>query len=92
MTDQVAQTSVRLRIHRLTLDGFDLDPRQARAVRRAVEAELGALLSAGALPARMRSGGSARRLPGLAPAVGAWTDAGDLGRQVARAVYGGMQR
>lgn len=92
MTGGTQQTTVRLRIQRLTLEGFALDPRQARAARRAAEAELGALLSADALPTRLRRGGSVRRLPRPAPAIGDWASAGDLGRQVARAVYEGMQR
>lgn len=84
--------SVRLRIGRLALHGFDLDARQRRTVRRAAEAELSTLLSADQLPGRLLSGGAAPRVPGAPLRIGAWTDPAHLGRQVAQAVYQGFER
>jgi hypothetical protein len=83
---------VHVRIERLALEGFDLDSGQERAVRMAVEAELGTLLAAGPLPGRLRAGGAVPTLPGRELQIGSWQDAGDLGRQVARSLYEGLQR
>ena len=86
------QRTVRLRIERLALEGFDFDSLQRGAVRRAVEAELATLLAGQTLPARLRAGGSSRQPPGPVLRIEAWSDPADLGRQVARAVYEGMGR
>lgn len=87
-----AGSSVQLQIQRLALEGFDLDARQEGAVRAALEVELGALLAAGPLPTRLGSGGSTPRLVGRDLEIGSWSDAGDLGRQVAKALHAGLRR
>ena len=88
----VPAPSVRLRIERLALNGFALDARQQRTVRRAAEAELGTLLAGDRLPARLLAGGAVPRIRGGELRIGAWTDPAHLGRQVAQAVYAGFQR
>jgi hypothetical protein len=84
--------SVRLRIQRLALSVFELDARHQRTVRRTAEAELGALLADGRLPARLLSGGAVPRIPGGALRIAAGSDPAHLGRQVAQAVYEGLRR
>jgi hypothetical protein len=80
-------TRVRVEIERLVLAGWPLDPREAAAVRAAVEAELGRLFAAdGAGP---RVGGATDRVA-AAPVVWAPGDAGALGARVAQSVYGSL--
>ena len=84
--------NIRIHIERLVLDGLPLAPGQAPFVQAAVEAELVRLLAAGgvapglsglgAVPA-LRAGGL-QLAPDAAPA--------GVGRQIARAVYGGIGR
>jgi hypothetical protein len=83
-------TTIDLSIDRLALDGVDLGPREARAARHAVEAELTRLLSAGDLPPRLARGGAVGRLSRRPLQIGAWESPGDLGVQVARALFTGM--
>ena len=82
--------NVEISIGRLTLDGFALSPREARAARAALEAELTRLLGAAELPGRLRAGGEAPRLSRRPLQIGAWRDARDLGTQVAHALYGAL--
>jgi hypothetical protein len=82
--------SVELSIGRLAFDGVDFSPREARAARHAVEAELTRLLGGGELPPRLARGGAVGRLSRRPLQVGAWADPGDLGVQVARALYTGL--
>lgn len=85
-------TVVHVRIERLSLEGFRLDAGGERAVRGAVRDELGRLLSAEALPARLRSGGAAPELGPERLSIPSWSDPADLGRQIARALYRGLGR
>jgi hypothetical protein len=83
------RATIALHIERLVLDGFALGPGQERLVRAALEAELGRLLAAGGLAAGLAGGGAVPALR-VAPLRAAGGDAAGLGRQVARAVYGGL--
>jgi DNA-binding GntR family transcriptional regulator len=83
-------TRVRVSIRRLAFDGFALDARQARTARRAVETELGRLLTENALPTALAEGGARARLSARPLEAGAWRDPRDLGSQVAHALYGGL--
>jgi len=79
---------ITMKIERLVLDGLPIAPGQAALVQAAVEAELGRLLAAGALDARLLAGGA---LPALAADAIQLSGAGDpatLGTQIAQAVYG----
>jgi hypothetical protein len=87
--------SVHLHLHieRVVLDGIDLDPADRPALQAALAAELGRCLAqAGGLGPALAAGGAqpALRAPGfqLAPATGP----ARLGRQIARAVHGGLAR
>lgn len=81
---------IKLHIERLSLEGLPLTRNQGTAVRTAVESELTRMLSERGLSDGIRSGGAVRSLPtvGLEYASGATPV--QLGRQIARAVYGGI--
>jgi hypothetical protein len=83
---------VRVQIDRLALDGFRLDPGQEHRVRASLTTELGRLLAGGALPDRLQAGGAVPYLPGGPLHITSWTDPTDLGRQIAQALYRGLQR
>jgi len=83
-------TDVRVSIRRLTFDGFALNAAQARDARRAVEVELGRLLTENALPSAFAVSGARPRLPGRPLDAGAWRDPGTLGSQVAHALFTGF--
>ena len=77
-------------IDRLVLDGITVAPRQRDTLRGAVQSELSRLLRDGGIGPRFAGGGATARLG--APSVRVSTD-GDpaaLGREIARAVYGGI--
>jgi len=82
--------TIRVQIDRLVLDGLPIDPRQAKLVQRAVEAELGRLFTAGGVGPGLAGGGAVDRLAGGTVQVGGTADPGRLGREIARAVYGSV--
>lgn len=82
--------SISLHIERLVLEGVALGPGQERLVRAAAEAELARLLGAGGLAAGLRAGGALAGLPAGALRVEAAGGPAELGRQIARSVYGGI--
>jgi hypothetical protein len=84
-------STIDLSIDRLALDGLALGPREARAARTAVEAELSRLLTeAHDLPARLARGGAVGRLSRTPLQIDTYTNPTDLGTQIARALYTGM--
>ncbi len=83
-------TEVRISIGRLSLVGFDVDVAEAGVVRRAVETELGRLLSAGELPASLAAGRTSARLSRRPLQIQASRDAHHLGAQVGQALYRGL--
>jgi len=84
--------NVILHIERLVLDGIDLEPAHHPAMQAALAAELGRLVARGGLGPSLAAGGA---LPSLPPGAFELSGAGNprrLGRQIARAVYGGLAR
>jgi hypothetical protein len=86
-----AASNLRIQVGRLTLDGFNLPAGGEQLVQAAFETELARLFSEQPLPALLRSGGARRDLPGGALSISNWMDPADLGRQIARTLYKGMQ-
>lgn len=85
--------NIQLRIDRLVLDGFNLNPRERQQLQASIEAELGRLLGAQGLHPGLEQG---LAVPALAaPPIqlaalhsGASTE--QLGQQIAASVYGGI--
>jgi hypothetical protein len=83
--------NVKLHIERLVLNGLPLAQRDAVVVQKAVVGELTRLIEGGLAP-DLRSGGAVPEVP-AGPV--SWSPGGnprELGRQVARSVYGGLGR
>ena len=81
---------IRVNIERLVLDGLPVASVEGPSVRRAAERELARLLRAGGLKPEFLAGGAvpSLRIPG--GAVVKNRRPAHLGRQIARAVYGGL--
>jgi hypothetical protein len=82
---------IKVHIERLVLDGLPVTRTQGPLVQAAVEAELSRLMSEGGLSQELASGGAVPSVRadeiksiGGSPA--------QIGRQIAKAVYGGMGR
>lgn len=88
----VPPSSIHVQVGRLSLDGFDLPPGGDRQVQAAFERELSRLISGTKILPSFRSGGARRELPGGLLSISGWRDPGDLGRQIARAIYERMER
>ncbi len=80
-----------MRIDRLQLIGFAIEPGQQHVVRASTEMELGRLLT-NDVPARLQHDEASPRLPGSALRMTASSDPRELGRRIARALHQGMQR
>lgn len=82
---------IRVHIERLVLEGLPVERSQGPLVQAAVEAELSRLLAQGGLGPQLAAGGA---VPSV-PAEGIRFEGGSpaqMGRQIARSVYGGMNR
>lgn len=83
--------NINLHIERLVLDGFSVERRDSRALRRSVEEEFTRLLAANGLSSELRSGGSLHAVQG-----GKFTlqnhgrNAVTLGHDIAYAIYAGI--
>jgi hypothetical protein len=82
--------NVNLNIERLVLEGFQLRPGEHLLVRASAERELSRLLTQGGLAPEVLSGVSVPAVRAGDISVAGGADAGALGRQIARAVYGGI--
>ena len=78
---------IELRIDRIVLEGITLDPRHARVVREALEAELTRLATAA--PGHWPESRQERQVS--APTIPADADPTALGENVARSVYRSIQ-
>jgi hypothetical protein len=77
-------------IERLVLDGIDVPHRQRPLLQATVETELARLLAAGGVAPGLREGGALPRVQGGAIQLAEGRDPTHLGKQIARAVYGGI--
>ena len=82
--------NVNLNIERLVLEGFALRPGEHLVVRAAAEAELSRLLSEGGVSPALMSGGAAPRLAADDIQLTGGESPRQVGREIARALYGGI--
>jgi hypothetical protein len=82
---------IKVHIERLVLEGLPVERRHGPEVQAAVEAELSRLMSEGGLAPELASGGAVPlvRADGIRSIGG---NPAQIGRQIAKAVYGGMGR
>lgn len=82
---------IKVHIERLVLEGLPLERRHGPQVQAAVEAELSRLMSDGGLGPELAAGGAVPsvRADGIKSIGGS---PAQIGRQIAKAVYGGMKR
>jgi hypothetical protein len=83
---------IKLHIERLVLDGLPVDRTQSGRVSAAVKKELTRLLSAGGLSPELSSAGVVPALQGGSMKVEKRNEAGQLGKNIARAVHAGIGR
>ncbi|MBD0372206.1 MAG: hypothetical protein ICV60_15295 [Pyrinomonadaceae bacterium] len=84
--------NINLHIERLVLDGMPFSQAQGAAVRAAIEAELGRLLSRGGLHAELHSGIALESVRAPALQLRADSTPKQVGQQIARSIYGGIGR
>lgn len=82
--------NVNLHIERLILDGVEVAPNQRHLLRAAVEAELGRLINLGGVGGEIGGGGTVPTVAGRSIQLQGNNGPGELGRQIAGAVYGGI--
>jgi hypothetical protein len=86
--------NINLHIERLVLDGINIRPDQRHLLKASMEAELGRLLSKGAVSRELASGGAMPAISAkgfqLSASNGPGNSPAQLGRQIAHSVYGGI--
>lgn len=82
--------NINVHIERLILDGLPVAHRERPMLQAAVEAELARLLTSEGLAPHLLTGGAIPRLRGGNIQLTSEGDTGQLGRQIAWAVYGGI--
>ncbi|HEY7403863.1 MAG TPA: hypothetical protein VIB39_10100 [Candidatus Angelobacter sp.] len=81
-----------LRIERLVLEGLPVGAGDSRHIKAAVTAELTRLLSEGGISGELSGGGAAPNVPAPGFQLEQKAKPQQLGRQIARSVYGGIGR
>jgi hypothetical protein len=79
-------------IEHLIMDGLPVEPGQGDVVRKAVESELSRLLAEGGIGQELAGGGAVPSVPGGSINIGEKSHPQKIGRQIAGAVYGGLNR
>ena len=82
---------IKVHIERLVLEGLPVERRQGPLVQAAVQAELSRLLAQGGLGPELAAGGAVPSVPAESIRLGGGSPA-QMGRQIARSVYGGMSK
>jgi len=83
--------NIKLHIERLVLEGLPVGQSQGPLVQAAVEAELSRLLAEGDLAAELAEGGAVPSVPADSIKLAGGSPS-EMGRQIARSVYGGIGR
>lgn len=82
---------IKVHIERLVLEGLPVGRSQGPLVQAAVQAELSRLLTEGGLGPELAAGGAVPSVPAESIRLGG-SGPGEMGRQIARSVYGGINR
>ncbi len=84
--------NVNLHIERLVLDGIEVEPAGRPVLQAALAAELGRLLAQGGVGPALAAGGAVPALRADGFQLSGTPNPRHLGRQIARAVFGGIGR
>lgn len=82
--------NINLHIERLVLDGVNIEPQQRPLLQQAVQIELTRLLATGGLSRDFAGGLAVPRISSPSISLAADNHPAQLGRQIARSVYGGI--
>ena len=82
--------NIRIDIESLILEGISIESEQRARLQAAVETELARLLARGGVAPELRSGGAVPSLKADAIRLSSDGTPARLGKQIARAVYGGI--
>ncbi len=82
--------NIDLHIELLVLNGLNIGPVQGATIKQAVEVELARLLSAGRLAPELQLGGSLADIRATPMQIHENANPSKLGKNIARAVYGGI--
>lgn len=84
--------NINLHIERLVLDGISVESHQQAMFKANLETELGRLLAQNGIAADLQNGGAFNAIRMDSIDVGEKNEPSHLGRQIARSVYGGINR
>lgn len=84
--------NINLHIERLVLDGISVDSHQRPMLKATLETELGRLLAQNGIAPGLQSGDAFNAIRTNSIDVGEKNEPSHLGRQIARSVYGGINR
>ena len=82
--------NINLHIESLVLDGVSMEPHQQARLKTAVASELGRLLASNGIAPNNLSENELRTVDGGSFTIGANRSPRELGKKIARAVYGGV--
>ena len=86
------EVNINLHIERLILDGISVEPHKRPVLKATLESELGRLLVQHGIAAGLQSGGAFNAIRTDSIDVGEKNEPSHLGQQIARSVYGGLNR
>ncbi len=83
--------NINIDIERLILEGMPMSPSQGRLLQAALKDELNRLLATEGIPGNWQEGGVVPHIPGGAIQLKPGTNPSQMGQQIARGIYRGMQ-
>ena len=87
-----SEVNINLHIERLVLDGISVEPHQQPMLKASLESELGRLLAQNGIAPGLQNGGAFNAIRTNSIDIGEKNEPSNLGRQIARSVYGGINR
>ena len=87
-----SEMNINLRIERLILDGISAESHQRPMLKATLETELGRLLAQNGIASDLQSGGTINTIRTDSKNIKEKNEPSHLGRQIARSVYGGINR
>ena len=83
--------NINWQIDEIILEGVSLSRSQRNRLQEALEAELSNLVSVNGLPPQFQQGGTIAKLP-VTPKITKGMNPTQMGQEIARSIYGGLQQ